>query len=117
MVYTYNDQSFVPPEYKPLARTRTHWDSSSNDAYYTYAVHGKEYPAVLSGGPGPPPQHVTVYYDPQYPQTYTFGPIMPPWLIMLFACGIAAFLCFVGYQFRGSLTAAQTPTLEGKSAE
>ena len=86
---------------------------------YAYTVNGIEYSAVLKASPGTPPPHVMVYYDPQHPQTCTFGPILSPWLIMLFACGIAAFLCFVGYQFRGSRPTAETASgsPDGKSAD
>lgn len=69
------------------------------DGWYTYRVDGHDYRAV------PPlhkntPEEVLLLYRPAHPDQYMFGPITPPWMTLVFASACAAFLAFLGYQFR-----------------
>jgi hypothetical protein len=46
------------------------------------------------------PSRPSIYYNPHHPLDWVVGPIVPPWMILAFALGIAALLSFFGYQFR-----------------
>jgi hypothetical protein len=77
------------------------WLEFATSARYAYVVDGKTYEAYENFDEGEqPPYQVQVHYNPQKPAEYLVGSIAPPWVVLLFACGIAAFLSFVGYQFR-----------------
>jgi hypothetical protein len=70
-------------------------------ANYTYTVDGESYPAYLSvDGADEIPEHVQIRYDPRHPAAHIVGSIAPPWMLLLFSFAIAAFLSFVGWQFR-----------------
>lgn len=70
------------------------------DAQYAYVVDGREYLAVVKGYGDDPPPHVPIYYDPHCPADHVVGPLTSPGWILAFTAGAAAFLCFVGRQFR-----------------
>jgi hypothetical protein len=82
----------VPPQRNPVPRTLL-------DAQYTYVVDGKTYQADVHNREAFP-DRVPIYYDPRDPAHHLVGPLMPPWLALLFASGAGVFLLFVGYQFR-----------------
>jgi len=68
-------------------------------AHYVYLVDGKKYRIAIESY-DQPPLCIPIYYDPHYPADHVVGPLMPPWLILVFAACAGAFLCFVGRQFR-----------------
>jgi hypothetical protein len=68
-------------------------------SYYTYTVGGETYDAA-AGNARYAPVTVTIHYDPHNPEKHIVGNIAPPWVVLAFAFGLAAFLAFVGYQFR-----------------
>ena len=66
---------------------------------YAYVVDGRVYHAWVQDAEGDV-SHTIIHYDPQKPAECIAGSIAPPWVVLLFAFGIAAFLSFVGHQFR-----------------
>jgi hypothetical protein len=66
---------------------------------YDYIVDGQVYHAQDDDAEGDY-FHAIIHYDPSCPQKCLLGPIAPPWVVLLFAFGIAGFMSFVGYQFR-----------------
>jgi hypothetical protein len=85
---------------QPFIKTRFSYEFSKN-VRYAYVVAGKTCDAYMEVDEGQePPDQVPIHYDPHDPAEHVVGSIAPPWVVMLFAGGIAAFLSFVGYQFR-----------------
>jgi len=66
---------------------------------YAYVVDAHLYHAQVDDAEGDI-YHVPIHYDPHNPAQHVVGSIAPPWVVLIFAVGIAAFLSFVGYQFR-----------------
>lgn len=71
------------------------------DVEYAYVVNGKTYDATMKvDNANRAPNEVTIHYNPRHPASNIAGSITPPWMTLLFASLVGAFLCFVGYQFR-----------------
>jgi hypothetical protein len=66
---------------------------------YSYVVAGRVYDAEVNDAEGDI-AHATIHYDSRDRAKHSAGAIAPPWIALLFTCGIAAFLSFVGYRFR-----------------
>ena len=82
---------------QPLGRLLFH--SFSENAIYAYVVDHKVY-YVNVNATKEVPDHILIHYDPHDPQRHLVGPIAPPWVVLVFAFGLGAFMMFVGYQFR-----------------
>jgi hypothetical protein len=93
-----------PPRERDLPPGPIDGESSfrySFNVKYVYAVDGKGYDAAMTvDRVNQAPHRVTIHYDPRDPAKNVVGAIAPPWMILLFASLVGAFLCFVGYQFR-----------------
>ena len=74
--------------------------SLSASARYAYVVDRKVYYVVVNDMNNVPADHVPILYDPHHPADHVVGPIAPPWVVLVFAFGVGAFMMFVGYQFR-----------------
>ena len=71
------------------------------DVEYAYVVNGKTYDATMNvDNANSAPNELTIHYDPRHPASNIAASITPPWMILLFASLVGAFLCFVRYQFR-----------------
>jgi hypothetical protein len=85
---------------QPIVESQPSWKFSIR-ATYAYVVAGKIYNASMDFDEGATPlTRVAIHYNSQEPAKHVVGSIAPPWVVLLFAFGIAAFLSFVGYQFR-----------------
>ena len=92
----YSGKSPLPPEV-PLHGERSRW--VRYNVKVAYVVDGKTYGAIVRDW-NSLPDSVPIHYDPRHPDSHITGSLTPPWVILLFALAIGAFLSFVGYQFR-----------------
>ncbi len=83
----------------PLEIAHTNLPQISYASRYVYVVDGHVY---FTGEfhAEDVPSYAPIYYNPRQPAECVVGPITSPWMILLFALGVGAFLTFVGYQFR-----------------
>jgi hypothetical protein len=85
---------------QPFVNTRSAYTPSTR-VTYAYTVAGKTYRASKDfDEEDERPRQMLIHYNPRYPAENFVGPIAPPWVVLVFAFGIAAFLSFVGFQFR-----------------
>jgi len=69
------------------------------DLRYAYVVGGTEYRAEVKNRDRVV-DRVTIHYDPAHPADCLVGPLVPPWLSLVFGGLLGAGLLFVAYRFR-----------------